>query len=128
MEMKALIVRKEWLDMILDGSKTWEMRSRPTKVRGWILLIEAGSGHIVGECVLEHSLPKPLTTEQKRLFQHRHKVTDLTLLEKWCYPWILRNAKRYDKPIPYTHPKGAVVWVNIDEETLTAHGQNTEKG
>jgi len=114
--MKALIIQKQWLDMILDGSKTWEMRSRPTKVRGRILLIEAGSGHIVGECVLDNSLTTPLSERQRVIFQGCHRVTDLKLLEKWCYPWILRSAKRYDKPIPYTHPKGAVVWVNIDEQ------------
>ena len=125
--MKALIIQKQWLDLILEGSKAWEMRSRPTKVRGRILLIEAGLGHIVGECVLDNSLTTPLSARQRVIFQKYHRVTDLALLEKWCYPWILSNAKRYDKPIPYNHPKGAVVWVNIDEETLTAHGHKTEK-
>lgn len=127
MAMKALIVRKEWLDMILDGSKTWEMRSRPTNVRGKILLIEAGSGHIVGECVLTGSLNRPLDGEHLRLFQYRHMVADLSLLKKWCYPWFLSKAKRYDNPIPYDHPQGAVVWVNIYNETLTAARYKTEQ-
>jgi hypothetical protein len=122
--MKALIIQKQWLDMILDGSKTWEMRSRPTKVRGRILLIEAGSGHIVGECVLENSLTRPLIRPE--LFEHKHRVADISLLKNWCYAWSISNAKRYDKPIPYNHPKGAVVWVNIDEENVT--GSNTVIG
>jgi hypothetical protein len=124
--MKALIIRKEWLDMILDGSKTWEMRSRPTNVRGRILLIEAGSGHIVGECVLTGSPTSPMPVCSYHF--NKHRVSNADLLRKWCYPWMLSNAKRYDKPIPYDHPKGAVVWVNIEDELLTAHGQNTEEG
>lgn len=29
--------------------------------------------------------------------------------------WVLDNAKRYDTPIPYVHPKGAVIWVNLEK-------------
>ena len=50
---RALIVRQPWIDLILSGEKTWEMRSRPTNVRGRIGLIEQGTGLIVGECFLD---------------------------------------------------------------------------
>jgi hypothetical protein len=113
--MKALIIRKEWLDLILDGTKTWEMRSRPTKVRGRILLIEAGSGHIVGECIIDGCAYRPIPLEDNPYFD-KHQVGDTNLLKKWCYPWFLSEIHRYVKPIPYTHPKGAVVWVNIDDQ------------
>jgi hypothetical protein len=126
--MKALIIRKEWLDQILNGTKTWEMRSRPTKVRGRILLIEAGSGHIVGECVLYMSPHRPITDYPIDRFVHKHKVAHTELIKKWCYAWMLDKVERYDKPIPYDHPRGAVVWVNIEDELLTAHGHRTEEG
>ncbi|GAF99913.1 unnamed protein product, partial [marine sediment metagenome] len=29
------------------------------------------------------------------------------------YAWVLEKAKRYDEPIPYTHPLGAVIWVKL---------------
>ena len=32
---------------------------------------------------------------------------------KNTYAWIISNAKKYEKPIPYKHPMGAVIWVNI---------------
>jgi hypothetical protein len=38
---KGLIIRKEWLDKILNNGKHWEMRSTHTKQRGIIKLIEA---------------------------------------------------------------------------------------
>lgn len=30
----GLIIRKEWLDLILSGKKKWEMRSGRTRIRG----------------------------------------------------------------------------------------------
>ncbi len=105
---RSLIIKKEWLDLILAGKKPWEMRSTKTNIRGWINLIESGSGLIIAETNLVDCLP-PIN-KHKDLFKF-HRVEDLSLLEKWCYPWVLKDAKRYDKPIPYDHPQGAVIWV-----------------
>ena len=114
--MKCLIIKKEHLDKILDGSKTWEMRSRKTNVRGLIGLIESGSGLIVGECYLWGCSEHPLNFVGAQYHQDKHCVDDLSKLEKWCYAWKLKAAKRYEKPIPYKHPKGAVIWVNVEEK------------
>jgi hypothetical protein len=111
--MKALIIRKEWLDEIFYRGKVWEMRSRPTNVRGRILLIESGSGHIVGECNLVGCSSIPIKADDK--YFDKHRVSDTDLLEKWCYPWMLSDIHRYVDPVPYNHPKGAVVWVNIPD-------------
>lgn len=109
---RALIVRKEWLDKILDGGKVWEMRSTHTWIRGRIGLIEAGTGMIVGEVALI-GCGDPITQEDAESHFKAHQVEDLTLLKKWRFPWFLEDAKRYDKPIPYDHPKGAVIWVKL---------------
>ena len=108
---RALIVQKFWLDKILDEGKTWEMRSTKTKIRGTVGLIEACSGMIVGSVKIVDCDPKPIHADD--MFYVYHKVKDCTLLEKWPYAWVLKNAKRFEKPIPYTHPKGAVIWVKI---------------
>ena len=109
---RALIVRQPWLDLILSGEKTWEMRSKPTKVRGRIGLIEQGTGLIVGECELVNS-GESINNFNLGYGQHLHKVNDFDLLEKWHYPWVLSNAVRYEVPIKYKHPRGAVTWVRI---------------
>jgi len=108
---RALIVRKEWSDKILDevDPKIWEMRSRKTKVRGTIGLIEAGSGLVIGSVEISDSFE----VYNPEFHIKYHKVEDLSLLDKWCYAWVLRNAKRFEEPIPYKHPKGAVIWVKI---------------
>jgi hypothetical protein len=108
---RALIIKKHWLDKIFDEGKIWEMRTTKTKVRGKIGLIESDSGLIVGECELIDSLDLPISKDEA--LRHFHKVEDLDLLDKWKYVWVLKDAKRYEKPIPYKHPRGAVIWVKL---------------
>lgn len=108
---RALIIKGNWLDKIFHNNKTWEMRSSRTNIRGKIGLIESGSGQIVGEAEITHCFP--ITDGMKISCQSEHQVYDLRLLKKWRYAWVLSNVKKYDKPIPYTHPRGAVIWVKI---------------
>jgi len=108
---RALIVRKVWLDKIFDEGKVWEMRSSYTYVRGQIGMIESRSGLIVGSAELIRCSQWPI--QKIPMFKQFHKIEDLSLIDKWPYAWVLSNAKRFDKPIPYIHPKGAVIWVKL---------------
>jgi len=110
---RALIIKKVWLDKIFNEGKVWEMRSSRTYIRGRIGLIESGTGLIIGEADLidSHSISR-----HPSLIKY-HKVEDVELLRKWRYAWVLKNAKRYGKPIPYKHPQGAVIWVKLPIKT-----------
>lgn len=55
--MRALTVRSKWLDQILDGKKTWELRTKNTQIRGRIALIRAGSGVVEATAELVECLP-----------------------------------------------------------------------
>lgn len=112
---RALIVRQPWIELILSGQKTWEMRSTGTSIRGRIGLIEQGTGLIVGECSLDH-VGEPIDRFNLGYGHHLHKVDDFELLEKWRFPWVLSGAVRYKTPIEYSHPKGAVIWVKLNQE------------
>ncbi len=110
---RALIIDSVWLDMILSGLKTWEMRTNNTKIRGKIGLIEKGTGLIVGEVELVDSLP-PLDMDKYFDYTSKHGITRGDKVpDKWRHPWVLRNAKRYAEPIKYKHPQGAVIWVKL---------------
>ena len=120
--MKGLIIRQPHIGKILDGEKTWEMRSGPTKIRGRIALIEAGSGLIVGEASIVDCIKPYLDTyidKWKHASKHRVSVENFHKLDRWCWAWVLSDAIKYDKPIPYDHPKGAVIWVNLELEAKT---------
>jgi len=113
---RCLIIKKKWLDMILSGQKTWEIRGSNTNIRGKIGLIESGSGLIVGQCNLidSFSLEDKLIDGSKECF-NRHRVENWKEVVKYKDPhaWVLELAKRYKKPCPYVHPKGAVIWVRV---------------
>jgi hypothetical protein len=111
---RGLIIKKEWLDRIFDNGKVWEMRSRTTKIRGRISLIESGSGFIVGDVTLTDCF-RP-TNFAICACKSNHQIEDIRLFKKWPYSWVLEKAKRYDKPIPYRHPQGAVIWVKLNNE------------
>jgi hypothetical protein len=116
--MKALVIRSPWIDLILSGQKAWEMRTRPTSIRGRIALIKAGSGMVYGTAELVNCLP-PLDAEQMRQQQQHHAIPDAELASalenRWTTPWVLRDIRPLPKPAPYQHPSGAVTWVELPE-------------
>ena len=113
--MHGLIIKKEWLDKILDGSKIWEIRGHPTKRRGRIALIQSRSGTIVGTCDLIQ-VWGPLSGCEMINNYDCHYVPPATLEYQLIYAWELRNVKAFKKPVPYKHPQGAVIWVKLEME------------
>ncbi len=110
--MKALIIKKPWIDYILDGQKTWEIRGSNTKIRGEIELIQSGSGLVVGKCNLIDS--KELSLKEYQNNKDKHCVHDVNVLPyKQTFAWIVKDARRYSVPKKYKHPNGAIIWVNL---------------
>lgn len=112
--MKGLIIKKPWIDMILDGTKTWEIRGTNTNIRGKIALIESGTGQIKGTAILSNSFP--LTIEARLNGSSKHQIPqDTDIQYKQPYVWEMSSPNRLTTPIPYKHPQGAVIWVNLSE-------------
>ena len=112
--MKGLIIKKYWLEKIFYENKIWEIRGSNTKIRGKIFLIQSGSGYIVGECEIIDSI---LLSEEDYLNNtknHKINTKDISYPYKKTYAWVISNALKYENPIPYNHPQGAVIWVNIE--------------
>jgi hypothetical protein len=59
--MKGLIIKEPWISLILSRKKTWELRSRDTRVRGRIALIRKGSGTVIGVAELVRHLAQAVT-------------------------------------------------------------------
>ena len=113
--MDALLIRKEWLDLIFRGRKTWEIRGNATKKRGQIALIESGSGTVVGTCELAE-VYGPLGVRELRANANKLGVPPRAIQEtpyKNTYAWVLRSVRRLLRPVPYKHPAGAVIWVKL---------------
>jgi hypothetical protein len=80
------------------------MRTRPTRVRGWIGLIEKGSGTIIGAAYLKDSL-STLERSKHRLHYRRHRVPlepgQKVHKGKYLFPWVMEKAFRLAKPVAY---------------------------
>ena len=117
--MRALLIKSPWIDKILAGEKTWEIRGSRTKIRGPIALIRSGSGQIVGVAELVDCLgPLSLDEMLKNVRKHRvdaARLKDNGMSYKTTHAWVLKNAQRLDDPIPYKHPSGAIIWVDLDK-------------
>ena len=107
--MDCLIIKEKYLQKILSGKKTWEIRGSKTHKRGRIGLIQSGSGKIIGECELIDCIKLDLDTYLKN--QDKHCSENTTLTYKQTYAWVLKSPIRYTSPKPYTHPQGAIIWV-----------------
>jgi hypothetical protein len=116
--MKGLLIKEHWLDLILSGKKTWEIRGKATKVRGRIALIQSGSGMVHGVCEVV-DVHGPLTIEELQANCHRHCIArdDIPRVVHYdrIYAWVLQGTRRLRVPVRYDHPSGAVIWVNLSE-------------
>lgn len=114
--MKALIIKRPWIDLILEGKKTIEVRGSKTNIRGQIALIASGTGQVIGTCQVDDSIN---IAEHSNIAEIVMKscVDEKRLLEYYKKPngWVLSNAKRLDKPVKYKHPMGAIIWVTLED-------------
>ena len=58
-----------------------------------------------------------INREDFHAYQESHKVLDLDNVHyKRLYGWRLANVNRYAVPVRYSHPKGAIVWVDLTKQ------------
>ena len=109
----ALVVKKRWLDKILDGEKDWEIRSSRTRHRGWVFFAQSkATGQLLGRARLVDCFE--LSADTFEAHAHRHCVAAWSSLTyKRAFAWVLEQAERFEKPFAYAHRLGAVVWVNV---------------
>ena len=108
--MKGLIIRSPWIDLILQGEKTWEIRGANTHIRGRIALIKSGTGQVYGIAELVDCVSLDWPAFQDHIPQHRIETVQSLPYPK-TFAWILSRPIPFKEPVPYRHPKGAVIWV-----------------
>ncbi|MNB81424.1 ASCH domain protein [compost metagenome] len=109
--MKGLIIKPKWADLILSGVKTWEIRGSRTQQRGTIGIIKSRSGKVYGQVDLVECIPLTMYAWAENKDKHHVEYADIDYYTP--YAWVLTNPIIYPEPIPYRHPQGAVIWVNL---------------
>ena len=109
----VLVLKAPWLQLILSGKKTWEIRGTQTKQRGTIHLALSGAGgQIAGQC----RITKSYAINRKTLSKHftKHRIGDLGIVTyRKPHVWEISHVRRYKQPFVYDHPQGAVNWVRL---------------
>jgi hypothetical protein len=116
--LRALLIRHPYVDLILDGKKSWEIRGSATSIRGTIGLVPSGSGTVVGVCEVVDCIG-PLTAEEFRDNAKKAGMSPSEIplnLYPQTYAWVLANPRYLERPIRYRHPPGAVIWVRLDND------------
>lgn len=114
--LSAIPIKPFWIDKILEGTKTWEIRTKSTKKIGPVALIRSGCKIVVATAFL--SEVKELTASLARANCRRMGMSAADAAASvGCYAWVLKDVITLKKPVSYVHPPGAVTWVTLDEAT-----------
>jgi len=120
--VRALVIKTEPMNKILNGSKCWEIRRGRCHIRGQIGLIESGSGSIVGVAELTKCIG-PLTRQLRIQNARKIGVTTETAAQSWprgLFAWVLARRHRLATPVRYEHPNGIVRWVPLPPSVTKA--------
>jgi hypothetical protein len=114
--LSGLLIRSPYVDWILGGSKSWEIRGSATGKRGRIALIQSGTGTVVGSADLVDVIG-PLTRSEylsnaRKLGLKRSALPGALPYER-TFAWVLKKPSRLKKPVRYQHPYGSIIWVNL---------------
>lgn len=115
----GLIVKDPYATMIINGIKTWEIRTKRCSMRGPVGIILGGSKTVIGEASIIDVIP---LTQQMIVDQFEHHcVSDLSKVFKHdtnnkYYAWVLDHAYKYVTPMPYNHRAGAITWVRLNSQ------------
>lgn len=117
----GIIIDKPWIDKILSGEKTWEMRSNNCRKRGYIALVRKGSKQIVGVAKIE-GCEGPLDEVDLKRSEQKHRVSPSVYAQadyKWRYAIKLSNVFRLTTPVSYQHKNGWVIWTRFQDQPET---------
>lgn len=107
-----LVVQTPWIDLILDGKKTLEVRGRACRkpIGKRIYLSRSGSGAVIGSVVFLGSAP--LTDpEAWNAARPDHLVPQATpSYGAATHGWRLGTPERFAHEVPYRVRCGAIVW------------------
>ena len=121
--MDGLIIKSKWLDLILKGEKTIEIRGSNTKKQGEAICLLVSKSHkILGTCKIAYTYPISCSDWSEEREKHKVELSysELKKIYKNPYAWVLEDVAliKSEKEIYYKHPKGAVIWVKDVEKYI----------
>lgn len=103
--IRCLKIDDKWVNLILNGTKTWEIRRTNTTIRERIALGNKKMKRVVGYAKIVDSVE--MSIEELKKHNVKHQANDF--LEKYAdgkktlFAWILEDVEVEAKPNPYSH-------------------------
>lgn len=103
----------EWASMIVDGTKSIEVRSNACRRLERVAIIEAGTNLILGTVEITGNICFDTSMEwERQKLAHRVNVPLKDLDYAKPFGWLLHNPIKFKTPIPCKNRKlGQVIWV-----------------
>ena len=111
--MKCLKIDDKWLQLILSGEKTWEIRRTQTNFRGRIALGNTKSKNYEGYANITDC--KELSVKDLKKFGDKHQANEF--LDGYAgeretlFAWVLEDIKVESNPTPYSYSAGS--WCKV---------------
>ena len=111
-----LIIQQPWIELILSGVKTLEIRGKICKKPGGervYLALSGGGGIVLGsaEFVACHG---PFSKAEWTSRRREHCVEAAKLPYGTTFGWEVRKPQRFRAPVRYAHKPGVVVWAVME--------------
>ena len=107
---------------LLNGQKIWEIRGRPTQIRGPVVIVKQGTGKAYGIANLVRVLGPldldDLVSSPEVPPEERDELQRDGLPYQKTYAYVFTNPQWFEHPMPYRHPNGAVTWVRLPDLDL----------
>ena len=115
----VLIIKPEWLALILEGIKTLEIRGSATsKVGEVIYLAPSGDAQLVASCCVT-ACYGPLGQEEWVSLRSAHCVPEAARsYGAKTHAWEFSNVQRISPPVPYVRKRGVVIWEKLSPKLL----------
>jgi hypothetical protein len=122
--LRGLIVRDPYASQLLNGEKIWEIRGRPTQIRGPVVILKQGTGKAYGIANLVRVLGPldldDLVASPEVPSEERDELQRNGLPYRKTYAYVFTSPQWFKHPMSYRHPNGAVTWVRLPDLDLNA--------
>jgi hypothetical protein len=113
--MRCLKIDNNWINLILSGKKTWEIRRRNTLIRERIALGDTKTKRYIGYARIVNSIE--MTIEELKKYNDKHQANDFLGKyaegRKTLFAWVLENVEIEEEPKSYSYSTGS--WCSCPE-------------
>ena len=111
----ALCIKSPFAQLVVEGRKTWELRSFRTHKRERIAIAMSQTQSLVGEVDIVDCIPLDDTLIQQNVAKHQVHDPRGLLGGGQLFAWVLESPSQYNPPKSYEHPAGAISWVHLNK-------------